>query len=93
MKKPPKIIKVFPSLERNPNYPMQEFKIRVVEYPTNPDRLLDIREYITSDLYTGYSPKGISITFTQFKYLLSLTSQILLALEKSNETQGEAKVS
>ena len=93
MKKPPKIIKVFPSLERNPNYPMQEFKIRVVEYPTNPDRLLDIREYITSDLYTGYSPKGISITLTQFNYLLSLSSQILSALEKPDENQGKIKVS
>ncbi len=58
MKRPPVIIKAYDSLPRNPKYPLQEFKLREVKYH-NSTVLLDIREYITSDEFNGYSPKGI----------------------------------
>lgn len=86
MKRPPKIIKVYDSLPRNPQYPLQEFKLRVVKY-SNSTALLDIREYVTSDLFTGYSPKGISINREQMIYLCAQMVDILENMKEPNPTQ------
>lgn len=80
MKRPPKIIKTYDSLPRNPQYPLQEFKLRVVKYH-NSVTLLDLREYVTSDAFTGYSPKGISITREQLLYLFTQLPNILDSLK------------
>lgn len=76
MKRPPRIIKVYNSLPRNPKYPLQEFRLRVVKYH-NSDALLDIREYVTSDLFTGYSPKGVSLNREQLIYIAANMPDIL----------------
>lgn len=75
-KRPPYEIKVYESLPRNPQFPLQEFKVRVVKYQ-NSDMLLDIREFITSELFTGYSPKGITINEEQVRYLFSILLDVI----------------
>lgn len=85
-KKPPIIIKLYDSIPRNPLYPLQEFRVRVVKY-ANSENLLDIREYITSEKFTGYSPKGVTLTKEQAMYLFSLSLFILEAI-----TNGKDKV-
>lgn len=83
MRKPPVILKVFPSLPRVEQYPMQEFKVRAVQYG-NSVKLVDIREYITSVKFTGYSPKGLSFTKEQFEYLIKYGPEILESLKDDN---------
>lgn len=76
MKRLPLIIKEYDSLPRNPKYPLQEFKLRVVKYH-NSTTLLDIREYITSTEFNGYSPKGISLNREQIMYLAAQLHDII----------------
>lgn len=83
MKKPPNIIKAYDSLPRNPKYPLQEFRLRVVKYH-NSTTLLDIREYITSDEFTGYSPKGISLNREQLLYLAAQLHDIIKYMKEDD---------
>jgi len=76
MKRPPIVIKEYDSLPRNPKYPLQEFKLRVVKYH-NSTVLLDIREYITSDEFNGYSPKGVSLNREQLMYFAAQLHDII----------------
>jgi hypothetical protein len=91
MKRPPKIIKVYDSLPRNPQYPLQEFKLRVVKYH-NSAALIDIREYVTSDLFTGYSPKGISLNREQLIYLSTQLHDILENMKESLKLSDKVRV-
>lgn len=83
MKKSPKCLHVFPSLPRVNAYPLQEFKIRVIQYPNSP-KLLDIREFITAPNYQGYGWKGISLTKEQVDFLFSIQSPVMEVMK--NET-------
>ena len=83
MKRPPKIIKTYGSLPRNSQYPLQEFRLRVVKY-YNSSALIDIREYVTSDAFTGYSPKGISLNREQLIYLTTQLHDILEHMKEEN---------
>lgn len=93
MKKPPLVIKSFGSLPRNNNFPIQEFRVRVIKYENSP-KLLDIREFITNGntgiegkTYTGYTSKGIAITIEQWKFLCK--NSFLILEEMDNEIQAE----
>jgi len=70
-RRPPVVHKRYESLPRNEKYPLQEFRVRVIQYP-NSEKLFDIREYVTSEQYTDYTPKGISLTLAQVKHLFSI---------------------
>ena len=76
MKRPPIVIKSYGSLPRNENYPLQEFRLRVVKYH-NSTRLFDIREYVTCKEFEGYSPKGISVNREQLLYLAAQLHDII----------------
>jgi len=75
-KRKPKILSVFPSLPRTEAYPLQEFKISVIQYP-NSEVLADIREFVTSTTGTGFSKKGLSLTLSQAVYLNSILPDII----------------
>lgn len=82
MKRLPRIIKAYDSLPRNPKYPLQEFKLRIVKYH-NSTMLLDIREYITSTDFNGYSPKGLSLNREQVLYLAAQLHDIISQMDES----------
>ena len=90
MKRPPNIIKAYESLPRNPQYPLQEFRLRVVKYH-NSTVLLDLREYVTSDLFTGYSPKGISLNREQLIYLSTQLHDILECMRNATGVKSSLK--
>lgn len=78
-------MKVFTSLDRNPKWPKQEFRVRIVRYFNTNSILLDIREYVTSEvegLSSGYTKKGFSITSKQFRHLLRMSPAILKHMER-----------
>lgn len=75
-KRKPKILSVFPSLPRTEAYPLQEFKLSIIQYP-NSDLLADIREFVTSTSGTGFSKKGLSLTLEQCEYLNSILPSII----------------
>lgn len=85
-KRPPRVLKVFPSLPRVEKYPMQEFKCRVVQYH-NSEVLLDIREHVTSEVYTGYTPKGVSLTKEQFAYLIKYGPSIMEVMDSVSQKE------
>ena len=91
MKRPPIVIKAYDSLPRNPKYPLQEFKLRVVKYH-NSSLLLDIREYITSDEFNGYSPKGISLNKEQLMYLAAQLHDIIKYMQEPAPNPNQLKL-
>ena len=93
MKKPPRCLQTFPSLPRNPAYPLQEFKVRVVQYH-NSNALLDIREYVTTETAAYYSKKGLSVTLEQVEHLYLLLDDILSSMweAKNAEVQLQDEV-
>lgn len=90
MKRPPYCLLVLPSLPRSEVYPLQEFKLRVIKY-NNSSKLLDIREYITSEMFTGYSPKGISITLEQVEHLYLHMDDIMKAMKENTDAKIQSK--
>jgi len=74
-KTPPAVLQTFPTLRRG----KLQLRTRVVQYPKS-ERLLDIREYVTSDQFNGFTPKGISLTKEMFELLLENAPVILQAL-------------
>ncbi|SRR6266496_2399009 len=84
MKRPPIVIKSYDSLPRNSKYPLQEFKLRIVKYH-NSTILLDIREYITSIEFTGYSPKGISLNREQLLYFAAQIHDIIRYMKEDSQ--------
>jgi hypothetical protein len=91
MKRPPNIIKAYDSLPRNPKYPLQEFRLRVVKYH-NSTYLLDIREYITSDEFSGYSPKGISLNREQLLYFAAQIHDIIKYMKEETPNPNQLKL-
>lgn len=91
MKRPPIIIKAYDSLPRNPKYPLQEFRLRVVKYH-NSSVLLDIREFVTSTEFTGYSPKGISLNREQLLYLVAQAHDILKHMKEEVPSLNQLKL-
>jgi hypothetical protein len=92
MKRPPICLQVFPSLPKVDAYPLQEIKIRVVKYH-NSSPLFDEREFVTSPNFTGYSPKGLSLTLEQcqhlYKYLPAIMEAMRNAESQRVSTKGE----
>src|SRR5258706_14921844 len=85
MRKKPKILKVFASIERNELTPLQEFKLSVVEYANSKQGVLfDIREFVTSEIFIGYSAKGVALTLAQTKYLYNMLPDVIEVMEKLN---------
>ena len=89
-------MKVFTSLDRNPKWPKQEFRVRIVRYFNTNSILLDIREYVTSEvegLSSGYTKKGFSITSKQFRHLIRMSPAILKHMERMEHelAQQESK--
>lgn len=91
MKRPPIVIKAYDSLPRNPKYPLQEFRLRVVKYH-NSSLLLDIREYITSNEFNGYSPKGTSLNLEQVMYLAAQLHDIIKCMRESKPDPNQLKL-
>jgi hypothetical protein len=91
MKRPPNVIKAYDSLPRNSKYPLQEFRLRIVKYH-NSTILLDIREYITSDEFTGYSPKGTSLNKEQVLYLAAQMHDILSHMKEEKPNPNQLKL-
>jgi hypothetical protein len=91
MKRPPVVIKAYDSLPRNPKYPLQEFRLRVVKYH-NSSLLLDIREYITSDEFNNYSPKGVSLNREQVMYLAAQLHDIIKCMQETTPNPNQLKL-
>jgi hypothetical protein len=62
----PAVLKSFPSLTRG----QQELKIRILQYSKSAP-ILDIREFVTSEEFSGFTKKGLALDHSQ-----------VLALEK-----------
>ena len=80
-RRPPVVHKRYPSLPRSEKYPLQEFRVRIIEYPNSPI-LFDLREFVTSEQYTDYTPKGVCLTRQQFEALFELGPDILKEMDK-----------
>jgi hypothetical protein len=63
-----------------PKAPDESIHVRVVRWNSRPRAVLDVRPYITSARYTGYSPKGISLTLAQAEALAAQMPAILETL-------------
>jgi hypothetical protein len=93
-KRPTRIIKEFASLVRNPKWPKQEFKVRILRYINTASILLDLREFVTSEvegLPGGYTKKGMSITSVQFRHLIRMSPAILKIMERTERETEQAK--
>jgi len=51
-----------------------ELRVRIIE--RSGARRLDIRPYVKTDKYTGYTPKGISLSLEEFDTLVSQRKKI-----------------
>jgi predicted YcjX-like family ATPase len=51
-----------------------EIVVRIVEYKG--EKRLDIRKYVTSQRYTGWSPQGISIPLANVKEIRELIGKV-----------------
>lgn len=65
----PQILHVWPSI-RNKNAPLQEFKVAIIKFHNNPDYQVDIREFVTSPQFQGYTSKGITFNLDQLIQLV-----------------------
>lgn len=65
-KETPSVLSTFPSLKRG----FQELKVRVLQYRKTP-KLLDIREYISTDDSSGFTRKGVTLDLSQAEQLLA----------------------
>lgn len=79
----PAVLNTYPSLRRG----KQELKVRVLQYSRSP-RTLDIREYLETAEFNGFSKKGISITLEQFQLLLEHKDDIIKALSEGANNVG-----
>lgn len=73
----PSVLHSFESLRRG----NQELKMRVLQYPQSTP-ILDIREYVRSEVYTGFTKKGISIDLDQCRSLLAQLPEIVKRVEE-----------
>jgi hypothetical protein len=76
-KETPSVLAAFPGLKRG----NQELKMRVLQY-SRTEPVLDIREYIVSDQFNGFTKKGISINLEQCRQLLAQLPAMITALEE-----------
>lgn len=73
----PAVLKSWESLRRG----RQELKVRLLQY-SKTEPVLDIREYVTSDQFTGFSKKGITLDYDQIMSLRTLLEEVQLEMEK-----------
>lgn len=72
----PSVLQAFPTLRRG----KLQLRVRIVQYPTEATPILDIREFITSAGFNGFSKKGITLDLAQFKELVENQELIIKAL-------------
>lgn len=66
----PKVLAFLGTLVRNPRWPLQKFRVRLIEFP-NADPSFDIRQFDdykatnTSPAHKGYNTKGVNLSFEQ----------------------------
>lgn len=84
MKHSPRILKVYEPFPRVSNYPLQEFKLRIVKYE-NSERLLDIREFVSVEGFAHYSRKGVSLTLPQVIHLFTRLADIISVMNVREE--------
>jgi hypothetical protein len=54
--------------------------VRIVRWNNRPDAVLDVRPFVQTARYTGYFPKGISLTLAQAEALAAQMPAILETL-------------
>ena len=73
----PAVLASFPPLKRG----QQKFLVRLLQYPKS-EPLIDIREYITSDDFNGFSKKGITLNKEQVEILQNEIPNMLEQMEE-----------
>lgn len=82
--KKPKIFKPYPNLVRNDCKPLQQLHVRLVQYEGEPI-CLDIREYVISDLYSGYNKKGVMLTKQQLQEVIIHAQDAVKVIQRIEE--------
>lgn len=81
-KESPIVITTYQSLPRNTKYFYGiDTKVRLLTYNNNPQLLCDVRDYVRSKAYTGFTPKGIALNREQVVALLAMLPDILKDME------------
>jgi hypothetical protein len=68
----PAVLKSYPSLLRG----QQELKIRILQYSKS-DPILDIREFVTSEEFSGFTKKGLALDLSQVELLQKIIKEAL----------------
>jgi hypothetical protein len=84
-KETPAVIASYPSLCRG----LQEFKVRLLQYPTS-EPIIDIREFVVSDMFKGFSKKGVTLNLQQLIQLRDMLEPMIKDMEALMTTR-EAK--
>lgn len=75
-KETPAVLASFPSLCRG----NQVLKVRALQYSRS-EPIIDIREFVTSELFTGFSKKGVALNLQQLELLLENLPAMIQALK------------
>lgn len=69
------VVKEFP--------PLGKYRVRILEHPKTHEKVLDIREFVSTDSFSGYTRRGIRLSGkAQIDLLRDVLGDVLQSMEK-----------
>lgn len=91
----PKILLFLGTLRRNPLWPKQKWRVRVIKFD-NSGVLFDVRQFDDFEHYKGYNAKGTALNLAQAIHLRSFLNRAIpfmaeyeAQMEKENASKSE----